>query len=113
MIVLDERGLRGINVNLDIKWNFFRWTLDSWAHEFDEGPIAFFTENDQNIRPKRFDNMYTAALGLTYYFSRIYELCEQDTCNCVDVTPGDTIVKIVTLQTDEMVCYPFSIFCFR
>jgi outer membrane protein OmpA-like peptidoglycan-associated protein len=101
------------DINLDIKWNFFRWTLDSWAHEFNEGPVAFFTENNENLRPKRFDNMYTAALGLTYYFSRIYELCEQDTCSCTDVIPNDTIVKIVTLQADEMVSYPFSIFFHR
>ena len=101
------------DINLDIKWNFFRWTLDSWAHEFNEGPVAFFTENNENLRPKRFDNMYTAALGLTYYFSRIYELCEQDTCLCGDVIPNDTIVKIVTLQADEMVSYPFSVFFHR
>ena len=100
------------DINLDIKWNFFRWTLDSWAHEYQDGD-SFFAENDQHVRPKRFDNMYTAALGLTYYFSRIYELCEQDTCSCVDVTPNDTIVKIVTLQADEMISYPFSIFFHR
>lgn len=101
------------DINLDIKWNFHRWTIDSWAHEYHNGGDAFFTQNDDYIRPKRFDNMYTAALGLTYYFSRIYELCEQDTCSCVDVTPNDTIVKIVTLQTDEMVSYPFSVFFHR
>lgn len=102
-----------LDLNLDIKWNFFRWTIDSWAHETNEYN-SFFTENDQNIRPKRFDNMYTAALGLTYYFSRIYELCEQDTCPCAEnAMPSDTIVKIVTLQADEMVSYPFSIFFHR
>jgi outer membrane protein OmpA-like peptidoglycan-associated protein len=102
-----------LDLNLDIKWNFFRWTIDSWAHETNEYN-SFFTENDQNIRPKRFDNMYTAALGLTYYFSRIYELCEQDTCPCAEnVMPSDTIVKIVTLQADEMVSYPFSVFFHR
>lgn len=95
------------DLNLDIVWLFQRWTIDSWTYEFGGyGPMY-------NTRPKRFDNMYTASLGLTYYFSRIYELCEQDTCSCMDVMPGDTIVKIVTLQTDEMVCYPFSIFFHR
>jgi outer membrane protein OmpA-like peptidoglycan-associated protein len=98
------------DIFLDVNWTFHRWTLDSWTYEFGGNQFCFASEE---IRPKRFDNMYTAALGLTYYFSRIYELCEQDTCNCVDVTPGDTIVKIVTLQTDEMVCYPFSIFFHR
>lgn len=101
------------DINLDIKWNFFRWTIDSWTCEYPEGGFGFFAENERNVRPKRFDNMYTAALGLTYYFSRIYELCEQDTCSCVDVTPNDTIVKIVTLQADEMISYPFSIFFHR
>jgi outer membrane protein OmpA-like peptidoglycan-associated protein len=101
------------DLNVDIKWNFYRWTLDSWTYEYPNGGTGFFTDNEYHIRPKRFDNMYTAAVGLTYYFSRIYELCEQDTCTCVDVTPSDTIVKIVTLQADEMVSYPFSIFFHR
>ena len=99
------------DINLDIKWNFFRWTIDSWAHEFDDGGPAFFTENDYHIRPKRFDNMYSATLGLTYYFSRIYELYEPDTL-CM-VPEVDTIVKYVTIETDEMVSYPFSIFFHR
>ena len=55
--------------------------------------------------------MYTAALGLTYYFTRMYELYAPDTVN--NVGPCDTIVKIVTLQTDELVSYPFSIFFHR
>lgn len=99
------------DINLDIKWNFHRWTIDSWTHEYPDGGPAFFSENDQNIRPKRFDNMYTAALGLTYYFTRMYELYAPDTVN--NVGPCDTIVKIVTLQTDELVSYPFSIFFHR
>ena len=100
------------DINLDIRWNFHRWTLDSWAHEYPDGGPAFFTENSQNIRPKRFDNMYSAALGLTYYFSRIYELCE-DCPDCPEVQPCDTVVKIVTVQSEEMACYPFSIFFHR
>ena len=99
------------DINLDIKWNFHRWTIDSWAHEYHNGGDAFFTQNDDYIRPKRFDNMYTAALGLTYYFTRMYELYAPDTVN--NVGPCDTIVKIVTLQTDELVSYPFSIFFHR
>jgi len=99
------------DINLDIKWNFFRWTLDSWTHEYPDGGTGFFVENEHHIRPKRFDNMYTAALGLTYYFTRMYELYAPDTVN--NVGPCDTIVKIVTLQTDELVSYPFSIFFHR
>ena len=100
------------DINLDIKWNFHRWTLDSWAHEYPDGGPAFFDNNAENIRPKRFDNMYSAALGLTYYFSRIYDLPSFDTA-IADKGPCDTIVKIVTIQTDEMVSYPFSIFFHR
>lgn len=100
------------DINLDIKWNFHRWTLDSWAHEYPDGGPAFFDNNTENIRPKRFDNMYSAALGLTYYFSRIYDLPSFDTV-IADKGPCDTIVKIVTIQTDEMVSYPFSIFFHR
>lgn len=99
------------DINLDIKWNFHRWTLDSWAHEYPDGGPAFF-DNAGDIRPKRFDNMYSAALGLTYYFSRIYDLPAFDTTKA-DKGPCDTIVKIVTIQTDEMVSYPFSIFFHR
>ena len=102
------------DINLDIKWNFFRWTLDSWTHEFPDGGTGFFIQNSQNIRPKRFDNMYTAALGLTYYFSRMYDLPEQDTVFIQDTNIAcDTIVKIVTIKTDEVVSYPFSIFFHR
>lgn len=100
------------DINLDIKWNFHRWTLDSWAHEYPDGGPAFFDNNTENIRPKRFDNMYSAALGLTYYFSRIYDLPAFDTA-IAGKGPCDTIVKIVTIQTDEMVSYPFSIFFHR
>ena len=97
------------DINLEFRWLFHRWTIDSWAHEYLDGGPAFFTENDQNIRPKRFDNMYSAALGLTYYFSRIYELPAYDTATFND-GPCDTIMKIVVIETDEMATYPFSIF---
>lgn len=99
------------DINLELRWLFHRWTLDSWAHEYHDGGPAFF-DNTVHIRPKRFDNMYSAALGLTYYFSRIYELPEFDTVVGPCPEP-DTIVKIVTIQTDELVSYPFSIFFHR
>lgn len=105
------------DINLDIRWNFHRWTLDSWAHECYDGPVAFFTENEQHVRPKRFDNMYSATLGLTYYFSRIYELPEFEPTPCPPC--GDTLmptndeIDFVTVQTEELVSYPFSIFFHR
>ena len=59
------------DINLDLNWTFQRWTIDSWTYEF----------KVNGIRPKRFDNLYTAALGVTYYFSREYDLpincCEE------------------------------------
>jgi len=103
------------DINLDINWTFQRWTLDSWTYEFTE---------DYNIRPKRFDNMYTASLGLTYFFSREYDL-PKDCCaeldsikknlpSFVETTEPeiihDTIVKFVNTQTEDILSYPFSIF---
>ena len=92
------------DIFLDIDWTFQRWTIDSWTYEFGGNDFCFTVEGN---RPKRFDNMYTVALGVTYYFSRIYDLCRHDT---LPALPGDTIVKMVTVSTDEMVSYPFSIF---
>ena len=100
------------DINLDIKWNFFRWTLDSWAHEYHDGGPAFFTENEHHIRPKRFDNMYSAALGLTYYFTRMYEVydfAQESPCPACDTIAP----KVVTVETDDFISYPFSIFFHR
>ena len=104
------------DINLDLNWTFQRWTIDSWTYEFEEG----------GVRPKRFDNLYTAALGLTYYFSREYDLpnncCEEmeimrrklDSLMNLPATPivpeHDTIVKFVNVQTEDIISYPFSIF---
>ena len=101
------------DLNLDIKWNFYRWTIDSWAHEYEDGGPAFFTENEHLTRPKRFDNMYSAALGITYYFTRMYELYDPcpTCCDTTPATPCDTIVRF--LQSEEMISYPFSIFFHR
>lgn len=104
------------DIFLDINWLFQRWTIDTWTYEF--GGSAFCTNLD-GIRPKRFDNMYTAAVGLTYYFSRVYDLCEQDTVFLapdtviIDNGPCDTIVKFVNTQTEDVLSYPFSIFFHR
>lgn len=99
------------DLNLDIRWNLYRWTIDSWTHEYEDGGPAFFTENEHHIRPKRFDNMYSAALGLTYYFSRIYELYEPETTLCEPEPPCDHDTAIVFIN--ELVSYPFSIFFHR
>ena len=100
------------DINLDLNWTFQRWTLDSWTYEFDES---------YGIRPKRFDNMYTASLGLTYFFSREYDL-PKDCCAELDSIKKnlpkfveteyvhDTVVKFVNVQSEDMLSYPFSIF---
>ena len=100
------------DINLDLNWTFQRWTLDSWTYEFDEA---------YGIRPKRFDNMYTASLGLTYFFSREYDL-PKDCCAELDSIKKnlpkfveteyvhDTIVKFVNVQSEDILSYPFSIF---
>ncbi len=110
------------DLNLDLNWTFQRWTIDSWTYEF-EG-----TYDGKYLRPKRADNMYTAALGLTYYFSRVYDLpynyekemgemrdriknLEDELAN--QPTPEavhDTIVKFVNSESTETLSYPFSIF---
>ena len=110
------------DINLDINWTFQRWTIDSWAHEIGGVDNNAFSNGP---RPKQFDNMYTASLGLIYYFTREYDLpvncCDEmdslrkklDEFNNLPVVPQepcDTIVKFVNVQTEDMVSYPFSIF---
>ena len=109
------RVSKHFDIDLDLNWTFQRWTLDTWTYEFKE---------DYGTRPKRFDNMYTASLGVTYYFSREYDLpndccaeldsikkllplfpCENDT-----IIVHDTIAKFVNTQTEDILSYPFSIF---
>ena len=106
------------DINLDINWTFQRWTIDSWTYEF-EGQF-----DGKSIRPKRFDNMYTASLGLIYYFTREYDLpnnccnemdslkkkLDEFVCPPVPVVVPDTIVKFVNVQTEDILSYPFSIF---
>ena len=109
------------DLNLDLNWTFQRWTIDSWTYEF--GGAAGM--NAGGVRPKRFDNMYTASLGVIYYFSREYDLpincCEEmdsirvkldefTNLPIMDPEPCDTIVKFVNMQTEDIISYPFSIF---
>ena len=103
------------DINLDLNWTFQRWTIDSWEHEY---------AREWNLRPKRFDNLYTAALGVTYYFSREYDLplncCEeykkaQQVIDSLINLPAkdpihDTITKFVNVQSEDVLSYPFSIF---
>ncbi|MBO6023611.1 MAG: OmpA family protein [Bacteroidales bacterium] len=101
------------DINLDLNWTTQRWTLDSWRYEFVES---------SGTRPKRLDNMYTASLGLTYFFNREYDLpinCCAELDSIKDLLPvfvhdtvpvHDTIVKFVNLQTEDVLSYPFSIF---
>ena len=107
------------DINLDLNWTTHRWTIDSWTYEF--------TESNSSVRPKRLDNMYTASLGLIYYFTREYDL-PVNCCNEMDSIrkkldeftnmpaennepqPCDTIVKFVNVQTEDVISYPFSIF---
>ena len=105
-----------LDLNLDINWTFQRWTIDSWTYEVD------CDYNGTAIRPKRFDNMYTASLGLIYYFTREYDLpvncCNEmdsiskklDEFNCPEEKPCDTIVKFINVQSEDLISYPFSIF---
>jgi hypothetical protein len=109
------------DLNLDLNWTFQRWTIDSWTYEINESTA---------MRPKRFDNMYTASLGVIYYFTREYDLpincCEEmDSLRkkldeFVNMPkdeepqqPCDTIVKFVNVQTEDILSYPFSIFFHR
>ena len=56
--------------------------------------------------------MYSAALGLTYYFTRMYEV--YDFAQEAPCPPCDTLTpKVVTLETDDFISYPFSIFFHR
>lgn len=99
------------DINLDIVWLFQRWTIDSWTYEFGGNSGS----PSGGVRPKRFDNMYTASLGLTYYFSRMYDLWEQDTTyfKAEPALPCDTVTIFVPITSEELVSYPLSIFFHR
>ena len=72
----------------------------------------------------RVDQNFSVGLGLTYYFSREYDL-PNDCCAEMDslkkklddfvaapipVPVHDTVVKFVNVQTEDILSYPFSIF---
>ena len=113
------------DLNLDLNWTFQRWTIDSWAHEMGGVDNNAFSKG---TRPKQFDNMYTASLGVIYYFTREYDLpinccAEMDSLKKKldefmnmpveqpqEQKPCDTIVKFVNVQSEDIISYPFSIF---
>ena len=111
------------DIFLDINWTFQRWTIDSWTYEFGGNEFCYVYGID-GLRPKRFDNLYSASLGVTYYFSRVYDLCNEINMDSTDIVSSffppcdtvfvsDTIVKFVQVESDELVSYPFSIFFHR
>lgn len=77
----------------------------------------------------RIDQNFSVGLGLCYYFSRIYQLpmnctkemdefkkklalCEEEMANMpvAEDVPCDTIERIVYIQDQDIISYPFSIF---
>lgn len=80
-----------LDINLDLKYGFQRWNIDSWFNEYqgmyyNDGTPATLNHNNQyepdengnmpkSIRPKRLDQNFSVGLGLTWYIGgRIYEL---------------------------------------
>lgn len=99
-----------LDVFLGIDWTFHRWTIDSWEHEIGGKD---FVDGMDVLRPKRFDNLYSVSLGLTYYFTRIYELYEPEPTLCEPDPPCDPDTVTIFINSGEMACYPFSIFFHR
>lgn len=109
-----------LDLSLALKWSAQEWHIDSWYYEMGGMPsdhsLAFTSGENLRIRPKRADNNYSVGIGLTYYFSREYDL-PIDCCKEMDLFPQkleefapDTVVKFVNVQTEDMESYPFSIF---
>ena len=128
-----------LDLHLDLKWSAQRWNIDSWFYEpggqqggwyYPDGTPASGNEaNSAGEMPTyynrhRIDQNFAVGLGLTYYFSREYDLpancCEEmDSLRKklddfiaapVPVPVHDTIVKFVNVQTEDILSYPFSIF---
>ena len=128
------------DLHLDFKWSAQRWNIDSWFYEpggqqggwvYPDGTAAQGNvPNEAGQDPTyysriRIDQNLSVGLGLTYYFSREYDL-PVNCCNemdslkkklaefvCPEVPeqePCDTVVKFVNVQTEDILSYPFSIF---
>lgn len=118
------------DLHLDLKVALQRWNIDSWFYETGGRYSYDGAVSTTEIRPRLTDNNYSVGLGLTYYFSRIYELpnncCEemeefkrrleeaQSGIGFVPDTVYDIVHDTVTIydhiQTEDILSYPFSIF---
>ena len=128
-----------LDLHLDFKWSAQRWNIDTWFNEpgnqqggwvYPDGTTApgnisnAAGEMPTYYSRNRIDQNLAVGLGLTYYFSREYDLpegcCEEykraqqvidSLLNLPPVDPvHDTIVKFVNVQTEDVLSYPFSIF---
>ncbi len=122
-----------LDLHLDLKWSAQRWNIDTWFNEpgnqqggwvYPDGTIApGNVSNAAGEMPtyysrNRIDQNLGVGLGLTYYFSREYDLpkdCPEimernDSIIKVIETVHDTIVKFVNVQSEDVLSYPFSIF---
>ena len=117
-----------LDLHLDLKVALQRWNIDSWFYETGgrysyEGAVS-----TGQVRPARADKNYSVGLGLTYYFSRIYELpnncCEEmeefkKRLNEFTNTTVEEAVEyeepihdtiFISSNSEEIISYPFSIF---
>ena len=122
-----------LDLHLDLKWSAQRWNIDTWFNEpgnqqggwvYPDGTSApGNVANAAGEMPTyygrhRIDQNLSVGLGLTYYFSREYDLpkdCPEvmernDSIIKVIETVHDTIVKFVNVQSEDILSYPFSIF---
>ncbi len=122
-----------LDLHLDLKWSAQRWNIDTWFNEpgnqqggwvYPDGtPASGNVSNEAGEMPTyygrhRIDQNLSVGLGLTYYFSREYDLpkdCPEvmernDSIIKVFETVHDTIVKFVNVQSEDILSYPFSIF---
>lgn len=114
------------DINLGLGFTTQRWTIDSWTYEFEE-----LLPDGTTLRPRKLDNMYTASLGLTYYFTRGYDVpddcademqqlrkrledCQEEldlwTHKSPDTVPVFIHDTIFVPAEGSFVSYPFSIF---
>jgi hypothetical protein len=121
------------------RWNIDSWFYEPGGQQggwyYADGTAATGNvpneagENPTYYNRHRIDQNFSIGMGLCYYFSRIYELpmnctkemeefkkklalCEEEMANLpvVGDVPCDTIEKIVYVQDEDIISYPFSIF---
>ena len=120
-----------LDLHVDLKWSGQRWNIDSWFYEpggqsggwvYPDGtPADGNVANEAGQMPHyydrtRFDHNFAVGVGLTYYFSREYDL-PIDCCAELDsiskllpVFVHDTVIQFVNVQSEDILSYPFSIF---